>query len=197
MQGDDPTCPAFEVHHRQFVEDMARERRAFLASRFARVVDTGGLAMTRPKSSTRQHYLPANADTVNWGFFSKTLKPQLDLDFGDVVTIETLTHQASDDHERTIEGDPGAESVYLWTKDKKGVFRRGAGEGDGKGLGTAPDRSWCAAPSRATSSKCASSMSRYGQAPIRSSRAWPSAATPLPIGASTTTTFSLARSARS
>ena len=34
-----------------------------------------------------------------------------------------------------IEGDPGAESVYLWTKDSKGVARRGAGEGDGKGLG--------------------------------------------------------------
>ena len=54
---------------------------------------------------------------------------------GDFVTIETLTHQASDDHERMIEGDPGAESVYLWTRDKKGVARRGAGEGDGKGLG--------------------------------------------------------------
>src|SRR3954465_15959108 len=34
-----------------------------------------------------------------------------------------------------IAGDPGAESVYLWTKDRKGVFRRGAGPGDGGGLG--------------------------------------------------------------
>jgi acetamidase/formamidase len=91
--------------------------------------------MTRPRSSARQHYLPANVDTVHWGYFSKKLKPQLEVDSGDIVTIETLTHQASDDHERMIEGDPGAESVYLWTKDKKGVFRRGAGEGDGKGLG--------------------------------------------------------------
>ena len=65
---------------------------------------------------------------MHWGYFSKKLRPLLEVDSGDIVTIETLTHQASDDHERMIEGDPGAESVYLWTKDKKGVFRRGAGE---------------------------------------------------------------------
>src|SRR5260370_19910484 len=34
-----------------------------------------------------------------------------------------------------IGGDPGAERVYLWNKAKRGVVRRGAGEGDGKGLG--------------------------------------------------------------
>jgi hypothetical protein len=34
-KGDDPTCSEFEAHHRQFQEDMARERRAFLASTFA------------------------------------------------------------------------------------------------------------------------------------------------------------------
>ncbi len=39
-----------------------------------------------------------------------------------------------------IDGDPGAESVYLWTKDRKGVNRRGAGPmdapvGAGGGLG--------------------------------------------------------------
>ena len=34
-----------------------------------------------------------------------------------------------------VKGDPGAESVYLWTKDKKGVDRRGAGPMDGKLLG--------------------------------------------------------------
>src|SRR5262249_43001374 len=36
---------------------------------------------------------------------------------------------------RMVKGDPGAESVYLWTKDKKGVNRRGAGPLDGKLLG--------------------------------------------------------------
>ena len=134
-KGDDPTCADFEIHHRQFQEDMARERRAFLASRATGGLNTAGLGVARPTASARHHYLPANADTVHWGYFSKNLKPQLEVDPGDLITIETLTHQASDDHERMIAGDPGAESVYLWTKDKKGVFRRGAGPGDGKGLG--------------------------------------------------------------
>src|ERR1700751_4720501 len=66
-KGDDPTCPAFEVHHRQFVEDMARERRAFLASKHTSGVDTAGLAVAKPKSSARRHDLPANAETVHWG----------------------------------------------------------------------------------------------------------------------------------
>lgn len=141
-KGDDPTCPEFEAHHRRFQEDMARERQAFLKSRFAA---SGGLSavaaaqpkrmLSRPVGSARHHFLPANADTVHWGFFSRKLKPQLEVESGDFVTIETLTHQASDDHERMIAGDPGAESVYLWTKEKKGVDRRGAGDGDGKGLG--------------------------------------------------------------
>ena len=140
-RGDDPTCAAFEQHHRQFQEDMARERRSFLASRFAA---KGGLAMLaagglgtarRPVAAARHHHLPANADTVHWGYFSKNLAPRLEVDSGDFVTVETLTHQASDDRERMIEGDPGAESVYLWTTDRKGVDRRGAGPGDGKGLG--------------------------------------------------------------
>ncbi len=56
-------------------------------------------------------------------------------DSGDYVTIEALTHHANDDAERMIKGDPGAESVFLWTKDKKGVNRRGAGPIDGKLLG--------------------------------------------------------------
>ena len=82
------------------------------------------------------HHLPANADTVHWGYFSKLLKPKIEVHSGDFVTIETLTHQASDDAERMIQGDPGAESVYLWTKEKKGVMRRGAGGSpDGGGLG--------------------------------------------------------------
>jgi acetamidase/formamidase len=56
-----------------------------------------------------------------------------------LVTIEVLTHHANDDAERMIKGDPGAESVFLWTKDKKGVNRRGAGPVDaslhGRGAG--------------------------------------------------------------
>ena len=61
---------------------------------------------------TAYHYLPATADTVHWGYFSKLLKPRLEVDSGDYVTIETLTHHANDDAERMIKGDPGAESVF-------------------------------------------------------------------------------------
>ncbi|CAN5910035.1 hypothetical protein BH11PSE3_BH11PSE3_07620 [soil metagenome] len=141
-RGNDPTCAEFEIHHRQFQEDMARERRSFLASAFAAkggvaALTAGGMRPLARKilPTARHHHLPATADTVHWGYFSKNLKPQLEVEPGDFVTIETLTHQASDDHERMIEGDLGAESVYLWTRDRKGVERRGAGPGDGKGLG--------------------------------------------------------------
>jgi len=154
-QGDDPNCTEFEQHRLQFAGVMASERRAFLKSTFAATggvaaLAAGGLSLVSPTlaeaSSAKQpaqssHYhLPANADTVHWGYFSKLLKPQVEIVSGDFVTIETLTHQASDDYERMIEGDPGAESVYLWTKDKKGVNRRGAGPenapvGAGGGLG--------------------------------------------------------------
>ena len=63
-------------------------------------------AETRPGQPT-YHYLPATADTVHWGYFSKLLKPQLEVDSGDYVTIEALTHHANDDAERMVKGDPG------------------------------------------------------------------------------------------
>ncbi len=75
-------------------------------------------------------YLPASDKTVHWGYFSKTLTPVIEIDSGDYATIECLTHQAGDDPARMIQGDPGAESVYLWTKDQKNVNRRGAGAMD-------------------------------------------------------------------
>jgi acetamidase/formamidase len=86
------------------------------------------------------HYLvPATAETVHWGYFSRSLKPVLSVDSGDFVTIETLTHHANDDSARMITGDPGAESVFRWTKDTKNVDRRGAGPLDasvhGRGAG--------------------------------------------------------------
>ena len=46
-----------------------------------------------------------------------------------------MTHHAGDDVESMVKGDPGLESIYLWTTDKKGVNRRGAGAIDGKLLG--------------------------------------------------------------
>jgi acetamidase/formamidase len=87
----------------------------------------------------RHHYIPATAKTVHWGYFSRSLTPLVEVDSGDFVTIETLTHHAYDDHGRMIEGDPGAESVFHWTRDKKNVDRRGAGPLDasvhGRGAG--------------------------------------------------------------
>ncbi len=102
------------------------------------------LAATEMKRSTISHYaIPATADTVHWGYFSKSLKPLVEVQSGDFVTIETLTHHANDDNARMVKGDPGAESVYFWDKKKKGVNRRGAGpmdaslfgRGAGEGLG--------------------------------------------------------------
>jgi hypothetical protein len=147
--GDDRDCPQFELHHQKLLDDLDAERRSFLKSAFfatgaAAALTTGGASLVSPAAgqttAARQgkpnhHYLPATAETVHWGYFSKLLKPVVEIDSGDYVTIETLTHHANDDAERMVKGDPGAESVYLWTKDKKGVNRRGAGPVDGKLLG--------------------------------------------------------------
>jgi len=93
---------------------------------------------------TKNHYyLPATDKTVHWGYFSKLLKPLVEVNSGDFVTIEVLTHHANDDASRMVTGDPGAESVFFWDKQRKGVDRRGAGpmnptlfgRGAGEGLG--------------------------------------------------------------
>jgi acetamidase/formamidase len=145
--GDDHNCPQFELHRQKLLEELDSERRSFLKSAF---VASGGAAAAWAAGGTvgpaaaqsaarpgkpAYHYLPATAETVHWGYFSKLLKPQLEIDSGDYVTIEALTHHANDDAERMIKGDPGAESVFLWTREKKGVDRRGAGPIDGKLLG--------------------------------------------------------------
>ena len=90
----------------------------------------------------RHHTLPVSPATVHWGYFSKVVASALTVRSGDRATIETLTHHAGDDYERMIAGDPGAESVYLWTREHKAVARRGAGpverpfqRGAGEGLG--------------------------------------------------------------
>jgi acetamidase/formamidase len=90
----------------------------------------------------KHHMLRASPQTVHWGYFSKVVAPTLTVRSGDRVTIETLTHHANDDYERMIEGDPGAESVFEWTREYKAVARRGAGPttgtfqyGEGEGIG--------------------------------------------------------------
>ena len=79
---------------------------------------------------------------MHWGYFSKVVAPALTVRSGDRATIETLTHHAADDYDRMVAGDPGAESVFHWTREHKSVARRGAGptegpfqRGSGEGLG--------------------------------------------------------------
>lgn len=85
------------------------------------------------------YYVPVSDKTVHWGYFNRNIKPVLSVRSGDIITIETLTQHASDDRERMIDGDPGAESVFHWTAEKKAVDRRGAGPMDasiyGRGAG--------------------------------------------------------------
>lgn len=86
-----------------------------------------------------RHYLPVHAKHVHWGYFSRSLEPLMEIASGDIVTVETLTQHASDDPERMIAGDAGAESVFHWTPTAKTVDRRGAGPLDasvfGRGAG--------------------------------------------------------------
>jgi acetamidase/formamidase/AraC-like DNA-binding protein len=94
-----------------------------------------------PRTATGRthHHLAVEAAKVHWGYFSRSLAPQVEIASGDTITIETLTQHASDDPERMIAGDQAAESVFGWTPQKKNVDRRGAGPMDasvfGRGAG--------------------------------------------------------------
>jgi acetamidase/formamidase/AraC-like DNA-binding protein len=96
-------------------------------------------AAERTSAEHRHHHLPVEASRVHWGYFSRSLPPQIEIASGDTITIETLTQHASDAPEMMIAGDPGAESVFGWTADRKNVDRRGAGPMDasvfGRGAG--------------------------------------------------------------
>src|SRR5258706_36462 len=62
------------------------------------MICAGTKAQTAPekpaaKSVSGKHYsLPANKDTVQWGWFDPTEKPKLVVDSGDTVSIETWSH---------------------------------------------------------------------------------------------------------
>ncbi|WP_424930879.1 acetamidase/formamidase family protein [Amaricoccus macauensis] len=104
------------------------------------VADETGLPEPAPGSdNTADFVLPARADTVHWGHISRSNPPVLFVPSGSVVRVETLTQHGGDDFARFIEGDPGAESVFRWTRDTKAVDRRGAGPMDasvfGRGAG--------------------------------------------------------------
>jgi hypothetical protein len=96
--------------------------------------------MTDSSASHANHIVvPATPSTIHWGYFSRSLKPIAAVASGDLVTIETLTHHAYDDHARMIAGDSGAERIFHWTNGGKNVERRGAGPMDasihGRGAG--------------------------------------------------------------
>jgi acetamidase/formamidase/AraC-like DNA-binding protein len=121
-----------------------RDRRSRSVPRVRAGADAGsGSGLDTPvdlgAGAGRHHHLPATAQTIHWGYFSRSIPPVLHIDSGDIVTIETLTQHAYDDHERMIKGDSGAESVFRWTRDHKAVDRRGAGPTDasiyGRGSG--------------------------------------------------------------
>ena len=110
-------------------EEFHEARRSFLKDAFAvggaTAAALGTLGITMSPNAFAQsakvgtgrashYYVPANDKTVHWGFFSKSLKPLIEVESGDYVTLETLTHHANDDAERMVRGDPGAESVFYW-----------------------------------------------------------------------------------
>lgn len=116
---------------------------AQLRSQTAAVTHKAAAVLDPPNAdiadAPRHHHLAADASRVHWGYFSRSLAPQIEIGSGDTITIETLTQHASDDPERMIKGDAGAESVFHWTRDQKNVDRRGAGPLDasiyGRGAG--------------------------------------------------------------
>src|SRR3954452_22287042 len=115
--GDDKNCPDFELHHRSFKETLDRERRSFLRSGFAAAggaaaMTAGGISLVTPQMAAAAeknqpamrsyHHLLANDDTVHWGYFSKNLNPQVEIDSGRFITIERFAHHASDEAERMV-----------------------------------------------------------------------------------------------
>ncbi|HEX4338816.1 MAG TPA: acetamidase/formamidase family protein [Polyangiaceae bacterium] len=102
------------------------------------------------RGTVNHFHIPATDKTVHWGYFSKSLKPLIEVESGDYVTIETVTHHANDDRERMVKGDPGVESIFYWDAKRKGVDRRGAGPMDasifGRGAGEGMGVHICTGP---------------------------------------------------
>ncbi|KAI5935071.1 Transcription regulator protein BACH2 [Manis javanica] len=114
----------------------------------SRPLPRGAWGPGRPGMASH-YYIPASASTVLWGYFSRSAKPVVEVESGDYVTMETLTHHANDDAERMVRGDPGAESVFHWDSQRKNVDRRGAGPMDAKnGAGAGQGVHICTGPVR-------------------------------------------------
>jgi acetamidase/formamidase/AraC-like DNA-binding protein len=109
------------------------------ALRSSTAIDGCASAERNETAGRTHHHIAIDAARVHWGYFSRALPPQAEVCSGDTITIETLSQHASDDPERMIAADAGAESVFGWTKHHKNVDRRGAGPMDasvfGRGAG--------------------------------------------------------------
>jgi hypothetical protein len=81
----------------------------------------------KPSVFQNRYKVIGNANTVQWGFFSKKSSPVLAVDSKDYVTMDLITHHAGDDYERIIQGDPGIECIYRWIATGKKVSDRGLG----------------------------------------------------------------------
>ena len=95
-----------------------------------RQVPLAGMAKMPGKAN--HWYVPASDRRCTGAISASSYNRSIEIDSGDYVTIECLTHQAGDDPARMIKGDPGAESVYHWTREQKNVDRRGAGPMDAR-----------------------------------------------------------------
>lgn len=153
-------------NERDVIEEFDTARRSFLRSALVGggAVSLGALGVTMSPMSRAatnagegnasaggpmHYFIPATAETVLWGFFSKAARPVIEVESGDFVTIETLTHHANDDAERMVQGDAGAESVFFWDSQRKAVDRRGAGPMDAKvGAGGGAGVHICTGPVR-------------------------------------------------
>ncbi len=134
-QGEGDILEEFQEARRKFVRDSLVTGGAAMSIGALGVTmsPSAFAASSEPGSRKANHYyVPASDKTVHWGYFSRSLKPLVEVESGDFVTIEVLTHHANDDAERMVRHDPGAESVYRWDAKEKGVNRRGAGPMDAK-----------------------------------------------------------------
>ena len=129
------------VGHRGWPQDALAQLRAKRLATTAPRMITSSRANEETNATARpsHHHLAIGPNRVHWGFFSRSLAPQIEIRTGDTITIETLTQHASDDPERMIAGDAAAEDVFRWTRETKTVDRRGAGPMDasvfGRGAG--------------------------------------------------------------
>ena len=119
----EPEAPPIDAGRRNFVRGSMIGGAAALGALTAPSLAQAELSVA--KSSISHYHVPASDKSVHWGYFSKKLAPLVEINSGDFVTMETITHHAYDDFDRMIKGDPGCEAIFYWDKKRKGVDRRG------------------------------------------------------------------------